>query len=123
MSMAKPAAAESTVEKQRPAHLFKPGQSGNPAGRPKGARNAFSQDFIHDVHKAWQEHGAAALKMTALTEPGRFLQVCASLMPKDVSVDIDVTIRAQNALDAFRIVKSLPRDELLQLRQIDADTE
>lgn len=30
---------ENTVIKQRPAHLFKPGQSGNPAGKPKGARH------------------------------------------------------------------------------------
>lgn len=30
---------ENTVEKQKPAHLWKPGQSGNPAGKPKGARH------------------------------------------------------------------------------------
>jgi len=28
-----------TEVKQRPAHLFKPGQSGNPKGKPKGARH------------------------------------------------------------------------------------
>ena len=31
--------SEKTGRKQKP-HLFKPGQSGNPMGRPKGARNA-----------------------------------------------------------------------------------
>jgi Family of unknown function (DUF5681) len=31
--------SEKTGQKQKP-QLFKPGQSGNPAGRPKGARNA-----------------------------------------------------------------------------------
>lgn len=30
------------VVKAPKAHLFKPGQSGNPAGRPKGSRNAIS---------------------------------------------------------------------------------
>jgi len=29
---------DSTEKKQKP-HLFKPGQSGNPKGRPKGSRN------------------------------------------------------------------------------------
>src|SRR5271165_132710 len=33
------ARTENTGRKQKP-HLFKPGQSGNPAGKPKGSRNA-----------------------------------------------------------------------------------
>ena len=32
-------AAENTIQKQRIGRPFEPGQSGNPAGRPKGSRN------------------------------------------------------------------------------------
>jgi hypothetical protein len=28
---------------------FKPGQSGNPTGRPPGARGRFSEAFVNDV--------------------------------------------------------------------------
>lgn len=43
--MAKP--TEPTEKKQR-SNLkpFKPGQSGNPAGRPKGTRNKLSENFV-----------------------------------------------------------------------------
>jgi hypothetical protein len=34
------------------------GQSGNPAGRPVGARGRFSQQFIEDMRASW---GTAAL--------------------------------------------------------------
>ena len=36
------------------------GQSGNPAGRPIGARGRFSQQFIADLTNAWEQYGADA---------------------------------------------------------------
>jgi hypothetical protein len=92
------------AEKQRPAHLFKPGVSGNPRGRPLGARNKLSQDFLVDLHHAWSEHGADALARCAKEEPGRFCQIVAGLMPRDVVVtgSVDIGIDAGSVLQNFR---------------------
>jgi hypothetical protein len=91
--------AESTGRKQRGiGRPFAPGVSGNPRGRPVGAKAVFSQDFIKDVHAAWLEHGSSALRACAVTEPGRFLQVCASLMPREASLSVDVDLKSEVAL-------------------------
>ena len=67
---------------------WKPGQSGNPKGRPQGSRNKLSEQFVADLHAAWQLFGRPALMTTALTEPSVFVRVVASLMPRDIEVTI-----------------------------------
>jgi hypothetical protein len=70
------------------------GESGNPAGRPIGARGRFSQRFVADLTAAWEKHGAAALDRMATDCPDRFVGVCAHLIPKDVSVSITASLPA-----------------------------
>ena len=69
---------------------FKPGQSGNPAGRPVGSRNRLQGAFLRDLAEAWEQHGRAALAIMVKEEPGQFVRVCAGLMPKEVSLDVSV---------------------------------
>ena len=46
-------------------HAFRPGESGNPNGRPKGSRNKLTTEFFNDFYAAWKQHGAQALKDVA----------------------------------------------------------
>ena len=62
---------------------WKPGQSGNPAGRPKGSRNKLSEDFFRDLCDAWQAFGRPALETMAMLYPVEFVRLVASLLPKE----------------------------------------
>ncbi len=68
--------------------LFKPGQSGNPAGRPKGAKSKLQEDFLRDVRDAWEERGPAAIQGMIEQKPHEFVKMVAGLMPKELSLKV-----------------------------------
>ena len=79
---------EFTKAQQRPDHLWRPGESGNPAGRPKGSRNKLAEDFIADLHESWQTHGKTAIERCVAERPDMYLKIVAGLLPKDVNLKV-----------------------------------
>ena len=79
---------EPTKPQQRPAHLWRPGQSGNLAGRPKGSRNRLAEDFVAALYDDFKDHGSAAIAACRAEKPDVYVRIIASLLPRDVSIKV-----------------------------------
>jgi hypothetical protein len=75
--------AETTAPKQQIGIPFKPGQSGNPAGRPKGSRNKLGEAFLEALHDDFAANGVAAIQQARLESPIQYVKVIASLLPSE----------------------------------------
>ena len=73
---------------------FKVGQIGGP-GRPKGARNKFSEAVVEAFAAHFEEHGAEAIERVYKEQPAVYLKLAAMFVPKDFNLKNsgDVTIQ------------------------------
>lgn len=97
--------ADDTVKrgaKQLEPFKWKPGQSGNPKGRPKGARSLLADAFLQDMLDHWKEHGKQAIDDAMKQNPAGYLSVMAKLMPKEVKVDHDLGDQLQQFLTSIQ---------------------
>jgi hypothetical protein len=60
------------------------GVSPNPGGKPQAARNRLSTAFLYALARDFDENGKAAIEATREKDPGRYLSIVASLLPKQV---------------------------------------
>ena len=65
---------------------WQPGQSGNPAGRPKGSRHKISEAFIAALHEDFVQHGACVIQRVREERPADYMKIVASLLPKELHV-------------------------------------
>lgn len=69
---------------------WKPGQSGNPAGRPKGSRGKLGEAFLEAMHADFIEHGKGVIETVRLEKPDQYLKVVASILPKQMDLNVNV---------------------------------
>lgn len=90
-------------ERQREAlapTMFKPGQSGNPGGKPVGTRNALNGEFLKDLQDMWRKGGRRILNRVAEDDPATIVRVVASLQPKEVEITKHFDELTDEQLDA-----------------------
>jgi Family of unknown function (DUF5681) len=75
---------------QKP-QLYKPGQSGNPKGRPKGARGRINEKFLGALERIWDDHGEDMMAKAAISEPMQFVKLVAGLLPSKVESKLEIT--------------------------------
>ncbi|WP_455918771.1 hypothetical protein [Ensifer canadensis] len=66
-------------------HQFKPG---NP-GRPKGARNKLGEAFLEKMLADFEQYGQDVIEKVRTEKPDQYLKVVASILPKDLNVNIN----------------------------------
>jgi hypothetical protein len=69
---------------RRPNGTYLPGHS---SGRPKGARNRLQSSFLYALAEDFEKHGADAIKICRIEEPARYVQIVASLMPRELEIE------------------------------------
>jgi hypothetical protein len=85
------------------AHSFQAGNNANPAGRPKGSRNKFSEMFVQDFIEFWSENGATAFQKALNDDPCGLVKVAASIIPKDFNLNLTNEADLDKLLDKFSI--------------------
>jgi uncharacterized protein DUF5681 len=68
---------------------FQPGQSGNPAGRPRGSRNKLSECFLKALADDFDTDGIAVIESLRKDRPHEYLKIVAAVLPKQMQLRSD----------------------------------
>ncbi len=59
-------------------------------GRPPGKRNLLAEEFYRDLFEVWQLKGRSALEHLLARDPGGFVKLVGSVMPREAGIAIMV---------------------------------
>jgi hypothetical protein len=61
---------------------FKPGQTGNPGGKPVATRNRIQTNFLNTLAADFDKHGKKAIEDAREKDPMGYVKALVALMPK-----------------------------------------
>jgi hypothetical protein len=76
------------IPKPLQATAWKPGQSGNPHGRPPSARARVSEKLIGDIADVWETYGKNVLVRLAANDPATLAKIAYGLLPRDMFITV-----------------------------------
>lgn len=82
------------------------GQTGNPNGRPKGKRDQIGRKLLTDLNRYWQKYGEKAIQDAHEHNPAKFLQIVASLLPRDATLTLNVS---NEFIEALKVINARGR--------------
>ena len=100
---------ENREKKLRNLKPFKPGQSGNPKGRPKGARNRLGTQFLEALQADFNQFGPQAIAQVREKKPEVYMRVVADLLPKEANINVEA---GEAFVELWRKISDGRRDEL-----------
>jgi len=100
---------------------FLPGHVEPNAGRPKGSKNKLANSFFTDILTVWEERGLAAVREMAEMDPASFNRMIASVMPKDMDIDIVSSDESMTPPATINIIATQP--ELTDEQDEDDDEQ
>ncbi|HWA17728.1 MAG TPA: DUF5681 domain-containing protein [Devosia sp.] len=102
---------------------FARGQSGNPKGRPRGARSKLGEKFLEDLLEDWKANGSAVIVKVREDKPDQYLRVVASVIPREVDLEVAGSGRVEDMTDAQLIAIIRRLDDDLENAGIDLHAE
>ena len=99
----------------------------NRKGRPKGARNKLSTNFLEDIHSYWSKRtngtngttrGMNLLDKAAEKDPMAFCKMVASIIPKELHKENTVQV---NFVEALKQINNADIVDISHLEDSDQD--